>query len=129
MSERLNISSNTHWEDVVGYSRVVRIGNIVEVAGTTASQDGKVIHENNAFEQAYFILKKIEKSLAQAEVTLSDVIRTRVYVININDWEGIAKAHHEFFKDIKPVTTLIEVSALIQPGMLVEIEASAVVKG
>ena len=124
---RKNISSNAKWEDIVGYSRAVRIGNRVEVAGTTAVDGGQVVGKGEPFEQAMFILKIIEKALLEAGATLNDVVRTRIYVTNINHWEEIGRAHGIFFKDIKPATTMVEVSRLIDPEMLVEIEASAVV--
>ena len=125
--DRKNISSNTIWEDIVGYSRAVRIGNIVEVAGTTAINGDIMIGENNPYEQTKFILSKIEKALQQAGASLSDVVRTRIYVTDISKWAEIGKAHGEFFRHIKPATTMVEVKALIDPRMLVEIEVSAVI--
>ena len=119
-------SSNSPWEDIVGYSRVVRTGNIIEVAGTTASDDGKVVGENDYYRQSQFIFKKIEKSLQQAGATMKDVTRTRMFVCDISKWEEVGKAHAEFFKDIKPVATMVEVSRLIAPELLVEIEVTAV---
>ena len=124
--KRQNIPSGAKWEDIVGYSRAVRIGNTVEVAGTTAMDGDKIVGENNAYEQTKFILSKIEKSLKQAGASLNDVIRTRMYVTDISKWEEIGKAHGEFFKDIKPVTTMVEVKALIDARLLVEIEATAI---
>jgi len=126
MSKRINISSNTKWEDIVGYSRAVRIGNCIEVAGTTSIEGDKIIGVNNAFEQTEYILHKIEKSLISAGAALRDVVRTRIYTTNISQWEQIGKAHGNFFSKIKPVTTMIEVKALINPEMLVEIEATAI---
>ena len=125
--KRQNISSGVKWEDIVGYSRAVRIGNIVEVAGTTSMNGDKIIGEGNAYEQTKFIFSKIEKVLQQAGASLNDVIRTRMFVTDISKWEEIGKAHGEFFKKIKPVTTMVEVKALIDPRMLVEIEASAII--
>jgi len=124
---RKNISSNTKWEDIVGYSRAVRIGNIIEVSGTTATDGEEIIGAGNPYEQAMFIFKKIEKALLEAGASMKDVVRTRMYVTNIDDWEEIGKAHGEFFKVIKPASTMIEVSRLIHPDLLLEIEASAVV--
>jgi len=125
--KRQNISSGAKWEGIVGYSRAVRIGNQIEVAGTTAIEGDKVIGENNAYDQTRFILHKIEAALKEASAGLSDVIRTRIFVTDISRWEEIGKAHGEFFGEIRPATTMVEVKALIQPGLLVEIEASAVV--
>jgi enamine deaminase RidA (YjgF/YER057c/UK114 family) len=127
MNKRINISSGAKWEDIVGYSRAVRVGNIVEVAGTTAVDEaGQVVGLGDAAEQTKFILSKIEKALASAGATLKDVIRTRMFVTNIADWEGIGRAHGLVFKDIKPVATMVEVKALISPELLVEIEVTAV---
>ena len=124
---KIKISSNTKWEDIVGYSRAVRAGAILEVAGTTAVDGDKIIGKDEPFDQAMFIFDKIEKALLSAGATLNDVVRTRIYVTNIDDWEEIGRAHGIFFKDIKPVTTLVEISRLIHPDMLLEVEASAVV--
>ena len=126
LKTRINISSGTFWEDKVGYSRVVRKGNNVFVTGTVAvDKDGNVIG-SNAYEQAKFILSKIKEYLEKAGASLEDVVRTRMFVINIDDWELIGKAHAEFFKDIKPATTMVEVSRLIGKDLLVEIEADAI---
>ena len=125
--KRQNISSGARWEDVVGYSRAVRIGNIVEVAGTTAMDGDKMVGENDAYQQTKFILSKIETALKQAGASMKDVVRTRMYTTDISKWEEIGKAHGEFFKDIKPVTTMVEVKALIDSRMLVEVEVSAVI--
>ena len=127
MNERLNISSHTKWEDIVGYSRAVRIGNVIEVAGTTAvDEDGQVVGVNDPGKQTEFILSKIEKAIISAGGTLKDVVRTRMFVTNIADWESIGRAHGVFFKEIKPVSTMVEVKSLISPELLVEIEATAV---
>ena len=123
---RMKISSNTKWEDIVGYSRAVRMGMIVEVAGTTAVDGETIIGVGDPFEQAMFIFDKIEKALLSAGATLHDVIRTRMYVTNINDWEAVGKAHGEFFSHIKPASTMVEVSGLVDSDMLVEIEFSAI---
>jgi len=126
LNTRINISSGTPWEDKVGYSRVVRKGNNIYVTGTVAvDMDGNIIG-SNAYEQTKFILSKIEQYLEKAGTSLEDVVRTRMFVINIDDWEQIGKAHNEFFKDIKPATTMVEVSRLIGKDLLVEIEADAI---
>lgn len=127
MNKRINISSGTKWEDVVGYSRAVRIGNMIEVAGTTAvDEKGQVVGLGDPGEQAKFILSKIEKALTSAGATLNDVIRTRMFVTNIADWETIGRIHGLYFKDIKPVATMVEVKSLISPELLVEIEVTAI---
>lgn len=125
--ERTNISSGAKWEDIVGYSRAVRIGNIIEVSGTTAVEDGKVIGIDNPYEQTRFILEKINNSLIKAGANLENVIRTRMYVTDITYWEEIARAHSEIFGNIKPAATMVEVSRLIDDELLVEIEVTAVV--
>lgn len=124
---RINISSGSKWEDKVGYSRAVRVGDIVEVAGTTAVENGNVVGLNDAYFQTKVILQKIEKALIEAGASLKDVVRTRMFVTDISQWEKIGKAHGEFFRVIKPVTTMVEVKALIDPEMLVEIEATAII--
>lgn len=127
MSKRINISSGAKWEDIIGYSRAVRIGNIVEVAGTTAvDKNGEVVGLNNPGEQTKFILSKIEQALTSAGATLKDVVRTRMFVTNITDWENIGRVHGDYFKDIKPVATMVEVKSLISPELLVEIEVTAI---
>jgi enamine deaminase RidA (YjgF/YER057c/UK114 family) len=125
---RTNYSSGAKWEDIVGYSRAVRIGNTIEVTGTVAvDENNNLVGGNSAFEQTRFIIQKIEKILQQAGASLQDVIRTRIFVTDISRWEEYGKAHGEFFKDIKPCTTMVEVSKLISPEYLVEIEATAVI--
>lgn len=126
---RQTISSGAKWENIVGYSRAVRIGNVIEVAGTTAiNQLGEIVGEADVYAQTKFIFKKIENALTLAGGSLDDVVRTRMFVTDISQWESIGKAHGEFFRQVKPVSTMVEVSALINPKLLVEIEVTAVVE-
>ena len=123
---RKNFSSGAVWENLVGYSRAVRVGNIIEIAGTAPVKDGKVVGKGNPYKQTKYVLEVIENVLKQAGASLKDVIRTRIYVTDISKWEEVGKAHGEFFKKIKPVTTMVEVKALINPEFLVEMEATAI---
>jgi len=126
---RTNYSSGAKWEDIVGYSRAVRVGNVIEVTGTVAvDDDGNVAGGEDPYEQTKFIIKKIEKVLQRAGASLKDVVRTRMFVTDISKWEDYGKAHGEYFKDFKPCTSMIEVSALIDPAFLIEIEATAIIE-
>jgi enamine deaminase RidA (YjgF/YER057c/UK114 family) len=124
--KRQNISTDTAWEDAIGYSRAVRIGNIIEVAGTTAIDGSDVVGKGSAYEQTKYILEKIEKVLVQAGSSLTDVVRTRIFVTEMSQWEEVGRAHGEVFGNIRPVATMVEVTALIRPDLIVEIEATAI---
>lgn len=127
--QRTNYASGVKWESIVGYSRAVRVGNSVEVTGTVAvDENNNLVGGNDAYEQTKFVLQKIEAVLQRAGASLKDVVRTRIFVTDISRWEEYGRAHGEFFKDIRPCTTMIEVSKLISPEYLVEIEASAVIE-
>ena len=126
--ETIKISSGSPWEDIIGYSRAVKMGNIIEVAGTTAMDGDVLIGKGNIYEQTLFIFNKIDKVLHQAGACLENVIRTRMYVTDISLWEEVGKAHAHFFKIIKPVATMVEVSRLINDDLLIEIEVMAIVE-
>jgi enamine deaminase RidA (YjgF/YER057c/UK114 family) len=125
---RKNISSGATWEDIVGYSRAVRVGNIVEVAGTTAVDGDEIVGKGSLYEQTKFIFTKIEKALAEAGATMNNVVRTRMYVTDIRQWEEAGRAHGEFFKNIKPAASMVEVKNLINSDLLIEIEATAIIE-
>lgn len=128
--KRENFASGSKWEDIVGYSRAVKVGNVVEVTGTVASgEDGKVVGENDAYAQTKFIYQKIEKVLERTGASMKDVVRVRMFVTDIARWQEYGRAHSEFFKEIKPCNTMVEVRALIEPEYLIEIEATAIITG
>ncbi|HEY0668470.1 MAG TPA: RidA family protein [Sphingobacteriaceae bacterium] len=124
---RKNISSGAVWEDKVGYSRAVKIGNLLEISGTTASEEDKIIGINDAYAQTVYILNKIKIVIENEGGSLIDIVRTRIFVTNIDHWQKIGRAHHQFFAEIKPATTMVEVNRLIHPDMLVEIEVTAII--
>jgi enamine deaminase RidA (YjgF/YER057c/UK114 family) len=126
--KRENFATGTKWEPIVGYSRAVKVGNVIHVTGTTATNEtGQVVGVGDAYAQAKQTLANIERVLARAGATMKDVVRTRMFVTDISRWEEIGRAHAEYFRDIRPATTMVEVSKLISPEMLVEIEADAVI--
>ena len=126
--KRVNISSGSPWEDIVGYSRAVRLGNIIEVSGTTAVDGDQIIGKGDLYAQTKYVLQKIEQTLIQTGASMSDVTRTRMYVIDISIWEEAGKAHAEYFSEIRPAATMVQVSRLIDPHLMIEIEVTAVVK-
>jgi enamine deaminase RidA (YjgF/YER057c/UK114 family) len=124
--QRKNFSSGAKWEDIVGYSRAVLIGNHLEISGTVATDEQGVVGQGDVYKQTKFILEKIDKVLKQAGFSMNDVVRTRMFVTDITKWEAVGKAHGEFFQQIKPATSMVEVSALIDPEYLIEIEVTAI---
>lgn len=127
--ERINYASGAKWEDIVGYSRAVKMGNIIEVTGTVAvDENNNLVGGNSAYEQTRFVIGKIEAVLQRAGASLKDVVRTRIFVTDISRWEEYGRAHGEFFGEIKPCTTMVEISRLISPDYLVEIEATAIIQ-
>ncbi|MBP1961353.1 RidA family protein [Paenibacillus aceris] len=122
---RTRVFTGSPWEPTVGYCRAIRVGNRIEVAGTTAMKDGMVVGAGNAYEQARFVLETIEKALLELGATMSDVIRTRMFVTDISLWEQFGRAHGEYFRDVQPVATMVEVKALIDPALMIEIEVEA----
>jgi len=124
---KTKLSSNAIWEDTIGYSRAIKVGNVIEIAGTAAVRSGDVVHTGDAYNQTKYIIKIIEHVLKQLDADLEDVVRTRIYLKHVNDWENVGRAHGEFFSKIKPASTMIAVSSMINPEMLVEIEATAII--
>lgn len=124
---RTKISSGSKWEEIVGYSRAIKVGNLIEVAGTTAMDGDRLVGKDDLYAQTVFIIRKIENVLVELGSSLNDVIRTRMFVTNMAEWEMAGKAHGEFFKTIRPVTTMVEVSSLISKDLLIEIEATAII--
>ena len=128
MKDRKNISSGAKWESLVGYSRAVKIGNIIEVSGTTAVDGDEVMFPGDAYNQTQYILLKIEQALKDAGAEITDVVRTRIFVTDMSHWKDIGRAHGEVFSEIRPASTMVEIYALIKEGLLVEIEATAILQ-
>lgn len=124
----MKVSSGAKWEEIIGYSRAVRVGNLIEVAGTTATLDGEIVHIGDAYQQAMTIFSIIESALQKTGANLDNVVRTRIFLKNTDDWQAVGKAHGEVFKNVKPASTMV-VAQMIHPDMLVEIEATAMVEG
>ena len=124
---KTKLSSSAIWEDIIGYSRAIKVGNTIEIAGTAAVKNGEVVHTGDPYHQTKYILQIIEHALKQLDASMDDVVRTRIYLKHINDWEEVDRAHGEFFSKIKPVSTMLAVSSMINPEMLVEIEATAII--
>jgi enamine deaminase RidA (YjgF/YER057c/UK114 family) len=127
--KRQNYATGTKWEPIVGYSRAVRVGSFIQVSGTTATDASGIIVKGDVYEQTVQVLKNIEAAITAVGGKLSNVVRTRIFVVDISKWEDVGRAHGEFFKDIRPVTSMLQVSKLISPEMLVEIEAEAIIDG
>jgi enamine deaminase RidA (YjgF/YER057c/UK114 family) len=125
---KTKVGSGSPWEDIVGYSRAVRVGNIIEVAGTTAMDGDTLVGKGDMYAQSFFVFTKIEKALAELGASINDVVRTRMFVTDIAQWELAGKAHGEFFKAVKPVATMVEVSRLINDDLLIEIEVTAIIE-
>lgn len=123
----MKVSSGAKWEEIIGYSRAVRVGNLIEVAGTTATLDGEIVHVGDAYQQAMTIFSIIESALQKTGANLDNVVRTRIFLKNTDDWQAVGKAHGEVFKNVKPASTMV-VAQMIHPDMLVEIEATAMVE-
>lgn len=124
---RTKIGSGAIWEDTVGYSRAVKVGNIIEVAGTTAVKNGEIVHQNDPYNQTICIIQIIEEALKKLNASLEDVVRTRIYLKNVSDWEAVGRAHGLYFSKIKPASTMLAVASMINPDMLVEIEVTAII--
>ena len=126
MEKRIRVNTNAKWENQIGYSRAIKAGRTIEVSGTSAIDRDRIIAPGDPYQQTRFIIQKIERAINEAGGSLKDVVRTRIYVTNIRDWGAVGRAHGEFFKDIKPATTMVEVTSLIDPNFVVEIEATAI---
>jgi enamine deaminase RidA (YjgF/YER057c/UK114 family) len=127
MEKRIRIHTNAKWENKIGYSRAIKAGSFIEVSGTSAIDRDRIIAPGDPYQQTRFIIQKIERAINEAGGSLTDIVRTRIYVTNIKDWEAVGRAHGEFFKDIKPATSMVEVKSLIDPNFVVEIEATAII--